>query len=85
MGTTPIDNKSEGSALDKLPESHKHFINLLFMLGAGPNQTCGTYLLMKDNQEEMEDFFLWMYDNRPTPEEMHKHLVEIVKARNEKK
>ena len=81
----PTENKTEDYVLERLPELHKHFINLLEELGAGPNQTCGTYLMMKDNQEEMEDFLVWMYDNRPTPEEMHKRLVEIVEARNEKK
>ena len=54
----PTENKTEDSVLDRLPELHKHFINLLEELGAVPNQTCGTYLMMKDNQEDMEDFLL---------------------------
>ena len=72
----PTENKTEDYVLERLPELHKHFINLLEKLGAGHNQTCGTYLMMKDNQEEMEDFLIWMYDNCPTPEEMHERLVE---------
>ncbi|MBQ7690036.1 MAG: hypothetical protein IJT30_02435 [Muribaculaceae bacterium] len=41
----------------------------------------GTMLLLKDNQAEMDDMILYIWNNNPTPEQIDEHLVQIIEAR----
>jgi hypothetical protein len=38
-------------------------------------------LLLKDTIEDMDEMILYIWDNRPTPEEIDKKLVDIVSRR----
>lgn len=57
--------------------------DLLIMLGVEENALVGTMLLLKDSEREMEEMLLYLWGNRPTPEEIDKKLVEIVLARRD--
>ena len=57
--------------------------DLLIMLGVEENALVGTMLLLKDSEREMADMLLYLWDNRPTPEEIDKKLVEMVLARKD--
>ena len=65
-----------------LTELQKHFLNLLLELGVEGDALAGTFLLMKDDIEGMEEMLVWMYDFHPSREEIDKELIRRVVARN---
>ena len=84
MAEIEEENARAVSFFNSLTIPQRHFLHMLVLLGVEGDAKVGTFLLMKDNQEEMEDFFLWMYDNRPNPDQICKHLCEVVSSRNQK-
>lgn len=68
-----------------LPDIQQVFLYLLMQCGVIGDALAGTYLLMKDDIEGMEEMLLWMYDYHPSREQIHKELVRRVEARNNTK
>ena len=64
-----------------LSEEQKLLLLLLKESGVEEDALVGTMLLLKDNQQEMDDMILYIWDYDPTPEQIDEHLVEIIKAR----
>ena len=56
----------------------KLFVYLLIMSGVEEDALVGTMLLLKDSVKEQEDMLLYLWDNKPTPEQIDKKLVEMV-------
>jgi len=71
----------EASPLSKLSELQKHFLNLSAQLGVEGDALAGTFLLMKDDVQGMEEMLLWMYDCHPDRDEINRELIRRVKAR----
>ena len=64
-----------------LSETGKVLYLLLIDSKVEEDALVGTMLLLKDNEREMEDMVLYIWENKPTPEQIDEHLVEIVLAR----
>ena len=56
----------------------KTLVDLLIMLGVDEDALVGTMLVLKDSVREQEEMLLYLWDNRPTPDEIDKKLVEMV-------
>lgn len=50
--------------------------------GLTVDEFIGTFLLLKDDVEQMEDWILWMWDEHPTGEQLQIALVEYCKQKN---
>ena len=70
-----------------LPQSlskvQKMLLVLLTKLGVGEDALVGTMLVLKDSVPEQEEMLLYLWDNKPSPEEIDKKLVEMVLRRQE--
>ena len=76
--------KSEVSKVGKvscLSELQRALVDLLIMLGVEEDARVGTMLMLKDSIPDQEEMLLYLWDNKPTPEQVHKKLVEIVLRR----
>ena len=51
------------------------------MLGVSGDALVGTMLILKDSVPMQEEMLLWLWDNRPSPDEIEKKLVDMVLAR----
>ena len=73
--------------LSVLPQSlskvQKMLLVLLTKLGVGEDALVGTMLVLKDSVPEQEEMLLYLWDNKPSPEEIDKKLVEMVLRRQE--
>ena len=56
-------------------------VDLLIMLGVSGDALVGTMLILKDSVPMQEEMLLWLWDNRPSPDEIDKKLVDMVLAR----
>ena len=56
-------------------------VDLLIMLGVSGDALVGTMLILKDSVPMQEEMLLWLWDNRPSPDEIEKKLVDMVLAR----
>ena len=65
-----------------LSKTQRMFLHMLMVCGVEGDQLAGTFLLMKDDNEGMDEMFLWMYDYHPSREEIDKELIRRVVARN---
>ncbi|MBR3432357.1 MAG: hypothetical protein IKH05_02280 [Bacteroidaceae bacterium] len=61
-----------------LSELQNALADLLIMSGVEEDALVGTMLLLKDSVKEQEEILLYLWDNKPTPEEIDKKLVEMV-------
>lgn len=64
-----------------LSKTQKILFVLLVQSGVEEDALVGTMLLLKDSIEEQEEMLLYLWDNKPTPEEIDKKLVEIIERR----
>ena len=62
-------------------EEQKALYLLLLESGVQGDALIGNMLLLKDTIEDMDEMILYIWDNRPTPEEIDKKMVEIVSRR----
>ena len=72
---------SEGqteSVLSKLSPEQKALLGLLADSDVKGNALAGTFLLLKDRQELMEEMILYIWDNKPTPEQINDLLIEMM-------
>ena len=67
-----------------LSKTQKMLYVLLAKCEVGEDALVGTMLVLKDSVEEQEEMLLYLWDNKPTPEEIDKKLVEMVLRRNSK-
>ena len=73
--------KAEGKKTSLLSPLQKALLELLVRCNVEGDQLVGTMLMLKDSIPEQEEMLLYLWDNKPTPEEVDKKLVEIVKRR----
>ena len=82
--------EKESKSLDELypglpkclsSEEQKVLFLLLLDSGVQGDALVGNMLLLKDTEEDMREMILYIWDNRPTPEEIDNKLVEIVMRR----
>ena len=74
---------------EKLTQKHsclsslqKALLELLRLSKVRGDALVGNMLMLKDSVQEQEEMILFIWDNRPIPEEIDKKLVEIVGRRN---
>lgn len=68
-----------------LSEEQKLLLLLLRESKVEEDALVGTFLLLKDNQQEMDEMIIYIWDNGPTPQEIDAYLVEIIKRRRRKR
>ena len=84
VGNEDLSMKSEEKEQTKtslLSPLQRALLELLVKSKVEEDALVGTMLLLKDNEREMEDMLLYIWENKPTPEQIDEHLVEIVLAR----
>lgn len=65
----------------KLTPLQSALVELLITAGVEEDALVGNMLVLKDSVEEQEEMLLYIWNNKPTPEEINKKLVEIVERR----
>ena len=73
--------KAEEKKTSLLSPLQKALLELLVRSRVGEDALVGTMLMLKDSIPDQEEMLLYLWDNRPTPEEIDKKLVEIVLCR----
>ena len=66
-------------------ETQGVLMGLLKSLGVGKDNAVAVGLMLKDSEEKTEDFLLWVYDNKPTEEQIMRKAIEMycsLKAEN---
>ena len=61
----------------KLSETGKALIGSLKLLKVKKDLVVGLMLMLDGNEELMEDMLIWVYDNRPTEDEIAEKMVDI--------
>ena len=61
----------------KLSETGKALIGSLKLLKVKKDLVVGLMLMLDGNEELMEDMLIWVYDNRPTEDEIVEKMVDI--------
>ncbi len=64
-----------------LTELQRALSDLLIMQGVQGNALVGTMLLLKESVPDQEEMILYIWHNRPSPEEINEKLIEIVSRR----
>ena len=62
-------------------KTQRVLLQLLTNSGVGEDALVGTFLLLKDSEEEMGEMCLYLYDNNPTPKEITNYLTMMVRRR----
>jgi len=62
-------------------ELQRALFELLIMQGVQEDALVGTMLLLKDSIPDQEEMILYIWYNRPSPEEINEKLIEIVMRR----
>ena len=79
ISTTSEEKKSsKDSCLSDLQEA---LLELLMMCKVEEDELVGTMLVLKDSVPEQEEMLLYLWDNKPTPEQVIYKLELMVKAR----
>ena len=60
-----------------MAEVQEALIDLLKSLGVSKNNAVAVELMLKDSEEMTEDFLLWVYDNKPTEEQIMRKAIEM--------
>lgn len=66
-----------------LSRTQKVFLTLLKQCGVEGDSLAGTFLLLKDDKEEMENWVVWMFYNNPTPMEIDKETIAYALYKNQ--
>jgi hypothetical protein len=66
------------SVISRLSKEQKTLLLLLKKSNVGEDALIGTFLLLKDNQELMEEMILFIWDNKPSPEEINDLLIKMM-------
>ena len=66
------------SVISRLSKEQKILLLLLKKSNVGEDALIGTFLLLKDNQELMEEMILFIWDNKPSPEEINDLLIKMM-------
>ena len=74
--------KTERKGSYPFTKTQRVLLQLLRNSGVGEDALVGTFLLLKDSEEEMEEMCLYLYDNKPLPEEITNYLIAMVRRRN---
>ena len=61
----------------KLTETQEVLLHLLRTSGVGKNNTIAVMVMLKENDEMMEDLCLWIYDNHPSEEQIMLKAIEM--------
>lgn len=67
--------------LSYLSDEQKVLYLLLIESGVAEDELVGTMLLLKDSEEDRGEMILYLWDERPNPQQVFDKLVEIVKRR----
>ena len=67
--------------LSYLSDEQKVLYLLLIESGVAEDELVGTMLLLKDSKEDRGEMILYLWDERPNPQQVFDKLVEIVKRR----
>ena len=63
-----------------MAEVQEALIDLLKSLGVSKNNAVAVGLMLKDSEEMTEDFLLWVYDNKPTEEQIMRKAIEMYRS-----
>lgn len=63
------------SVISRLSKEQKALLLLLKRSNVEEDALIGTFLLLKDNQELMDEMILFIWDNKPTPEQINNLLI----------
>ena len=66
------------SVISRLSKEQKALLLLLKRSNVGENALIGTFLLLKDNQDLMDEMILFIWDNKPTPEQINNLLIQMM-------
>ena len=66
------------SVISRLSKEQKALLLLLKMSNVGEDALIGTFLLLKDNQDLMDEMILFIWDNKPTPEQINNLLIQMM-------
>ena len=66
-----------------LSEEQKVLFLLLIESKVGEDAIVGTMLLLKDNQELMEEMILYIWNNKPTPKQINDLLIQMMEDKNQ--
>jgi hypothetical protein len=80
-GKMNIDVEFPGLPKCLASDEEKLLYLLLIESGVTEDALIGNMLLLKDTEEDMREMILFIWDNRPIPEEIDKKLVEIIMRR----
>ena len=64
--------------ISSLSPEQKALLGLLADSDVKGNALAGTFLLLKDRQKLMEEMILYIWDNKPTPEQINNLLIEMM-------
>ena len=61
----------------ELTETKKALIHLLRMQGVSENNIIAVILMFQEDEEIMEELAIWIYDNKPTEEEIMQEVIAM--------
>ena len=61
----------------ELTETKKVLIHLLQKQGVSENNTIAVILMLQEDEDAMEELAIWIYDNKPTEEEIMKEAIAM--------
>lgn len=60
-----------------LSETTKILAELLLHSGVSKNNAIAVSAMLRDSEQAMEDLFLWIYDNRPSEEQIMRRALAM--------
>lgn len=81
MKTLSMKSGKKEANTSLLSPLQKALIELLVKSGVVGDELVGTMLMLKDSVQEQEEMLLYLWDNKPTPEQVIYKLELMVKAR----
>ena len=64
--------------ISNLSKEQKTLLLLLHKSNVTEDALIGTFLLLKDNQELMDEMIIYIWDNNPTPMQINDLLIEMM-------
>lgn len=63
--------------MEQLTETIKILAKLLLHSGVSKNNAIAVSAMLRNDEEAMEDLFLWIYDNHPTEEQIMRKAIAM--------
>ena len=61
----------------KLTETQEVLLQLLRTSGVGKNNTIAVMVMLKENEDIMQQMAIWIYDNHPSEEQIMRKAIEM--------